>query len=69
MTTKEKIRLFWSWCRMMFAFYVQRKFRNMNWKMVEFLEKSYTPKTSRDARLIKKVLDYNRKNLTPTSTK
>ena len=60
---KNEIILFLSWAKTLFYFYILRDFRNWNHEQITFVEKSFTAKNKRDAKLMKTVLDFNKKKL------
>lgn len=55
--------LFFSWLKTLIWFYVFRKFRNLNYEQIQFLQNSFKPQNKRDARLEQTILDFNRSRL------
>ena len=54
---------YFSYLKTLFWFYILRKFRNLNYDHISFIEKSYQPTIIRDKKLLKTILDFNRKRL------
>lgn len=57
------IVLFLSWLKTWILFYILKEFRMWSYEQISFLEKSYFPQNKRDEKLMKKILDFNRKRL------
>jgi len=59
----KEIILFVSWLKTLIWFYIFKGFRMWNYEQITFMEKSFNPQNERDKKLMRNILEFNKKRL------
>ena len=59
----KEIEYFLSYLKTLFWFYILRKFRNFDQKMIDYFEENFDLENKRDKTLSKKIIEFNKKRL------